>query len=51
MGSESSMKIRNNEEWKSGSENKGTGNNITIKSEELKVDPITTTTFSGTINL
>jgi hypothetical protein len=51
MASESSMKTRNNEEWKSGSENKGTGNNITIKSEELKVDPITTTTFSGTINL
>jgi hypothetical protein len=44
------MKIRNNEEWKSDNENNETGNNITIKSEEL--DPIaTTTTFTGTINL
>jgi hypothetical protein len=34
--------------WKSDNENNGTGNNITIKSEEL--DPITTT-FTGTINL
>jgi hypothetical protein len=36
------MKIRNNEdqEWKSDNANNATGNNITIKSEELKVDPL-----------
>jgi hypothetical protein len=51
-----SMKIKNEKdlEWKSDNENNATGNNITIKSEELKVHPITatsTTTSSGTINL
>jgi hypothetical protein len=44
------MKIRNdgNEEWKSDNVSNETGNNITIKSEEL--DP-TVLRSSGTINL
>jgi hypothetical protein len=46
------MSVRSDKEESSAvNANSETGNNITIKSEELKVDPITTTTFSGTINL
>jgi hypothetical protein len=43
--------IKEKEEWKSDNVSNETENSIKIVSEELKVDPITTTTFSGTINL